>query len=83
MDIEQIIRDHKEDTLNWIPDLHGIFSMSLAYEEIRNRGAVQTWHPQLWDNFVHPKIARTEWELIINYATTNDNMKIREMKIVS
>lgn len=38
IDVNKIIRAEKEDQLVWVPDIMGKFIVSLAYEEIRDKG---------------------------------------------
>lgn len=71
------------DTLHWLPDINGEFTVASAYNKIRRKGSVKWWQGYVWNNYIHPRTAGTAWKLINKIAVTYENMVRRGFRIVS
>ncbi|KAF9590898.1 hypothetical protein IFM89_000154 [Coptis chinensis] len=71
----------EEDTLIWLPELKGDFSIASAFEAIRNKGVRVHWHGAVWNRFTHPKLAANAWKLYSGRAATDLAAKKKGIQI--
>ncbi|KAF9589112.1 hypothetical protein IFM89_019162 [Coptis chinensis] len=72
-----------EDQIVWSPDSKGVFSVSSAYAQVREKMNKIGWHSILRNGYVHLRTAATSWKLLHNCAATDAKMQRRGIRIAS
>ncbi|KAF9603267.1 hypothetical protein IFM89_034600 [Coptis chinensis] len=51
------------DHMVWTPDPKGVFSVASAYENIRCKTPIVSYHKQVWNHYIHPRVVVNAWKL--------------------
>ncbi|KAF9610605.1 hypothetical protein IFM89_023493, partial [Coptis chinensis] len=75
--------DGDRDTLIWCPDLKGKFSVASAFQEIRRKINVNSWHKHMWNSHTHPRTAAIAWRICQRGISTDEANQKKGVKLVS